>query len=117
MASDIRNSSKQVMQSGPFETLDVMDEELLETVVKKYQVTQIYLLGARITIHAEQNIELGTWKKLICESSFSCFRHCFRDGLVKDILVHLQSLSLDLTLQSTILAQTQLWIQEQFVNY
>ena len=59
IASDIRNSSKQVMQSGPFETLDVMDEELLRTVVKKYQVTQIYLLAALLSATAEQNIELG----------------------------------------------------------
>ena len=37
IASDIKNSSKQVMQSGPFETLDIMDEELLRKIVKKYQ--------------------------------------------------------------------------------
>ena len=54
IASDIRNSSTQVMQSGPFETLDVMDEKLLRKVVKKYQVTQIYLLAALLSATAEK---------------------------------------------------------------
>ena len=37
------------MWSGPFETLDIMDEELLRKIVKKYQVTQIYLLAALLS--------------------------------------------------------------------
>ena len=82
IASDIRNSSKQVMQSGPFETLDVMDEELLRTVVKKYQVTQIYLLDALLSATAEQNIELG-WK--LNMRSHSHVLDIARDGLVKKI--------------------------------
>ena len=82
IASDIRNSSKQVMQSGPFETLDVMDEELLRTVVKKYQVTQIYLLAALLSATAEQNIELG-WK--LNMRSHSHVLDIARDGLVKKI--------------------------------
>ena len=34
VASDIRDSSEQVMNSGPFETLDIMDESLLREIVK-----------------------------------------------------------------------------------
>ena len=49
IASDIRLSSNQIMQTGPFETLDIMDEQLLRTIVKKYKITQVYLL-ARSTI-------------------------------------------------------------------
>ena len=82
IASDIRNSSKQVMQSGPFETLDVMDEKLLRKVVKKYQVTQIYLLAALLSATAEQNIELG-WK--LNMRSHSHVLDIARDGLVKKI--------------------------------
>ena len=82
IASDIRNSSKQVMESGPFETLDVMDEKLLRKVVKKYQVTQIYLLAALLSATAEQNIELG-WK--LNMRSHSHVLDIARDGLVKKI--------------------------------
>ena len=82
IASDIRNSSTQVMQSGPFETLDVMDEKLLRKVVKKYQVTQIYLLAALLSATAEQNIELG-WK--LNMRSHSHVLDIARDGLVKKI--------------------------------
>ena len=82
IASDIRNSSKQVMQSGPFETLDIMDEELLRKIVKKYQVTQIYLLAALLSATAEQNIELG-WK--LNMRSHSNVLDVARDRLVKKI--------------------------------
>ena len=82
IASDIRNSSTQVMQSGPFETLDVMDEKLLQKVVKKYQVTQIYLLAALLSATAEKNIKLG-WK--LNMRSHSHVLDIARDGLVKKI--------------------------------
>ena len=82
IASDIKNSSKQVMQSGPFETLDIMDEELLRKIVKKYQITQIYLLAALLSATAEQNIELG-WK--LNMRSHSHVLDIARDGLVKKI--------------------------------
>jgi nucleoside-diphosphate-sugar epimerase len=47
------------MHSGPFEVLDIMDKNLLFDIVKKYQVTQVYLLAALLSATAEQNIELG----------------------------------------------------------
>lgn len=59
IASDIRPSSAEVMESGPFETLDIMDEAGLHEIVKKYKVTQVYLLAALLSATAEKNIELG----------------------------------------------------------
>ena len=60
IASDIRSiKSDDNIQSGPFEVLDIMDKELLFEIVKKYQVTQVYLLAALLSASAEQNIELG----------------------------------------------------------
>ncbi|MGB1932827.1 MAG: NAD-dependent epimerase/dehydratase family protein, partial [Flavobacteriales bacterium] len=60
IASDIRPiKSDDNLQSGPFEVLDIMDKELLFEIVKKYQVTQVYLLAALLSATAEQNIELG----------------------------------------------------------
>ena len=60
IASDIRlSSSDEILQSGPFEVLDIMDKGLLFKIVKKHQITQVYLLAALLSATAEQNIELG----------------------------------------------------------
>lgn len=59
IASDIRPSSQEVMQTGPYETLDIMDQKSLHHIVKKYKVTQVYLLAALLSATAEKNIELG----------------------------------------------------------
>ena len=59
IASDIRPSSEEVMQTGPYETLDIMDQKSLHRIVKKHNVTQVYLLAALLSATAEKNIELG----------------------------------------------------------
>ncbi len=82
IASDIRDSSEQVMNSGPFETLDIMDESLLREIVKKYKVTQVYLLAALLSATAEQNIELG-WR--LNMRSHSHVLDLAKDGLIKKI--------------------------------
>jgi nucleoside-diphosphate-sugar epimerase len=82
IASDIRPSSEQVMQSGPFEKMDIMDEQLLRSIVKKYTVTQVYLLAALLSATAEQNIELG-WS--LNMRSHSHVLDLAKDGLIKKI--------------------------------
>ena len=82
IASDIRPSSEQVMQSGPFEKMDIMDEQLLRSIVKKYTVTQVYLLAALLSATAEQNIELG-WS--LNMRSHSHVLDLATDGLIKKI--------------------------------
>ncbi len=59
VASDVRPSSKEVMQCGPFEELDIINEARLQKIVKKHNVTQVYLLAALLSASAEKNIELG----------------------------------------------------------
>ena len=59
VASDIRPSSEEVMQSGPFEELDIMNEDGLHKIVKKHNITQVYLLAALLSAISEKNIELG----------------------------------------------------------
>jgi len=59
VASDIKSASPEVLESGPFEQLDIMDSALLNEIVDKYKVTQIYLLAALLSATAEKNIELG----------------------------------------------------------
>jgi nucleoside-diphosphate-sugar epimerase len=82
IASDIRPSCKEVMESGPFEELDIMNQSLLISIVIKYKVTQVYLLAALLSATAEQNIELG-WK--LNMRSHSHVLDLAKDGLIKKI--------------------------------
>lgn len=56
IASDIVESSFEVMNSGQFEILDITDNEKLLRIVKKYNISQIYLLAAILSANAEKNI-------------------------------------------------------------
>jgi nucleoside-diphosphate-sugar epimerase len=82
IASDIRPSAEIVMESGPFETLDIMDEQLLRDIVIKYKITKVYLLAALLSATAEQNIELG-WR--LNMRSHSHVLDLAKDGLIKKI--------------------------------
>lgn len=54
IASDIREGSEELMSSGPFEIIDATYKiKILETV-KKYNVTQVYLLAAMLSATAEK---------------------------------------------------------------
>ena len=59
IASDIIPSSEEIMSSGPFEKLDVTDSSKLLEIVKKYKITQIYLLAAILSANAESKIEMA----------------------------------------------------------
>tara|TARA_B110000977_G_C11084168_1_gene493957 strand:+ start:1182 stop:2135 length:954 start_codon:yes stop_codon:yes gene_type:complete len=59
IASDIKSAAPEVMETGPFEQLDIMNESRLHEIVDKHKVTQIYLLAALLSATAEKNIELG----------------------------------------------------------
>ena len=54
VASDIRNGSPSLMNSGPFEIIDATDKEAIFVIVKKYNVTQIYLLAAMLSATGEK---------------------------------------------------------------
>ncbi len=54
IASDIRNGNDALMNSGPFEIIDATDKDGILAVVKKYKVTQIYLLAAMLSATGEQ---------------------------------------------------------------
>ncbi|MEO1051247.1 MAG: NAD-dependent epimerase/dehydratase family protein [Bacteroidota bacterium] len=58
IASDIRSNEK-AEQKGPFEILDVMDENALTDVVRKHKVTQIYHLAAILSAKGEENPEFA----------------------------------------------------------
>lgn len=60
VATDIRESAL-LAESGPFEILDAMSADAIHQIVKKYDITQVYLLAAMLSATAEKNIELG-WR-------------------------------------------------------
>ena len=82
VASDIRLSSEKIMQSGPFEELDVLNESRLREIVKKHKITQVYLLAALLSATAEKDIEFG-WKLNI--RSHSHVLDLAKEGLIKKI--------------------------------
>jgi len=55
IASDIRKGNYEVMESGPFELLDVTNKEDIIEVVKKYKIKQVYLMAAILSAIAEKN--------------------------------------------------------------
>src|SRR6056297_2182710 len=55
IASDIKSGTQEIMQGGPFETVDVMDKKRIVEVVDKYQITDIYHLAAILSGNAEKN--------------------------------------------------------------
>jgi nucleoside-diphosphate-sugar epimerase len=54
IASDIKQASKQVMESGPFEILDAMDGKAIEKIVTNYNITDVYLMAAMLSATAEK---------------------------------------------------------------
>ncbi len=64
IASDIRAASSEIMQSGPFETCDALDEKRIYEVIKQYGIQKVYLLAALLSgtaeIHPKKAWELNT---------------------------------------------------------
>lgn len=54
IASDIREGSKLLMGSGPFELLDATDYEAIEDVVMHYEIDGVFLMAAMLSATAEK---------------------------------------------------------------
>ncbi len=54
IASDIREGSDELMQSGVFEILDATDKQAILKIVKKHYVSEIYLMAAMLSVTAEK---------------------------------------------------------------
>jgi len=57
VTSDIRQPS--IPSSGPFEIINVLDKELLQSMFEKYKPTQIYLLAAVLSAVGEKNPKMA----------------------------------------------------------
>ena len=59
VASDIREPSPEMLESGPFEFLDVTDKDRMLEVVEEHEVDTIYHLAAILSAKGEQNPRLA----------------------------------------------------------
>lgn len=59
-ATDIKEAPKDIMESGPFQLLDVMDDKRLIHFVIRHKITQIYHLAAVLSGNAEK-LPLQAW--------------------------------------------------------
>lgn len=56
VASDLKTASDEVLESGPFVQLDVMDRDKLHQIVVQHKIGQVYLLAALLSATAEQKV-------------------------------------------------------------
>lgn len=54
IASDIKEGSKELMESGHFEILDATDKQEIIKIIKKYRCNQVYLMAAMLSAVAEK---------------------------------------------------------------
>ncbi|MEZ2413950.1 NAD-dependent epimerase/dehydratase family protein [Muriicola sp. E247] len=54
IASDIREGSDSLMNSGPFEILDATSYDAVEEIVMLYEVSEVYLMAAMLSATAEK---------------------------------------------------------------
>lgn len=54
IASDIKEGSDELMQSGPFEIVDAMDYDAIQDIVIRHEITEVYLMAAMLSATAEK---------------------------------------------------------------
>lgn len=59
IACDIRRPDYDIKNSGPFEFVNVLEKDILNSVFQKYKPTQVYLLAALLSATGEQNPKLA----------------------------------------------------------
>ncbi|MCG8575635.1 MAG: NAD-dependent epimerase/dehydratase family protein [Flavobacteriales bacterium] len=82
VASDIREPQSGLSGEGPFEVLDVMDNERLKEIVAKHEIKEVYLLAALLSATAEKNPEFA-WK-LNMEGLFNVL-NLAKEGVIKKV--------------------------------
>lgn len=55
IATDIKEATQEVMESGIFEFLDVLDKKKIEKTIDKFEITEIYHLAAILSGKAEKD--------------------------------------------------------------
>jgi nucleoside-diphosphate-sugar epimerase len=55
IATDIREGQDELMQSGPFITLDATDAKAIADVLNSHEISEVYLMAAMLSATAEKN--------------------------------------------------------------
>lgn len=82
IASDVRAAADEVMESGPFEFLDVLDEKHLRATISKHKITTVYLLAALLSGTAEKHPKKA-WALNV--NSLLLILEMAREGLIQQI--------------------------------
>jgi len=82
VASDIREGTKELMNSGVFEFIDATDKNKIQLVVKKHQIREVYLMAALLSASAEKKPEKA-WNL----NTISLFHvlNLAKEGLIKKV--------------------------------
>lgn len=54
IASDLKPGGEELMKSGPFEVADATNQDLIESLIEKHDVTDVYLMAAMLSATAEK---------------------------------------------------------------
>lgn len=60
IASDIKGGNEELMSSGPFEIADATNKDLIEQLIDKHKITEVYLMAAMLSATAEK-IPMKAW--------------------------------------------------------
>ena len=55
IASDIRKLDTEMVNSGPFEVVNALDFNQIESLIEKYKIDEVYLMAALLSATAEKN--------------------------------------------------------------
>ena len=59
VCSDIKPPQDIILNGGPYEEINVMDKSRIEEVIKKHNISEVYLLAALLSATAEKNPKFG----------------------------------------------------------
>jgi nucleoside-diphosphate-sugar epimerase len=82
VASDVKTEAPEKLKSGIYEKLDVLDQSNLGDIVKKYEITEIYLLAALLSATAEKHPDFA-WK-LNMDGLFNVL-NLAKEGIIKKV--------------------------------
>ena len=82
IASDIREGTNELMESGKFEFVDATDKEAILKLVKKYKITDVYLMAAMLSAMGEKHPQKA-WN--LNMNSLLTILEIAKDGFIKKI--------------------------------
>lgn len=61
IATDLKEAHPSLRDSGPFQQVDVLDSQAVGELVRRYKVTEVYLLAALLSATAEEKVK-SAWR-------------------------------------------------------